>query len=379
MLLPSKSVQVYPCVAAKELCTAHTPQTTRSWWFPSLFAFKSTRCILLSECPVEILDEIIDYLSPQDKIALRLTCKALWNKFGPTTKQKLKKGEHMKLLKQLQKDLPRWRLCEPCKILHGPNFNVMSLPLLARSKVQIHLQSPYTGSRMKPNSTPLKFDGPLYSLTDQHIEQARTDNSKICISALRCSDTLRPFSANLYPQPDSKLGALFNTSFKYTIKPVVSNRNFIFHATYEIEFQPNIHVYWSPAFTREVLARFDIRCCMHCSTSQLLDEMLCFVYHPDTDFERRNGPTAIAPSCMRRGTSLAADEGCGHHLHACRCVTEYAIEALETEVGRQRVVFGIRVRVWQLIGSAEQDYALRQRGYLRSWYDNSMLTEEGYM
>ncbi|KAF2736608.1 hypothetical protein EJ04DRAFT_521825 [Polyplosphaeria fusca] len=317
------------------------------------------QCRLLA-LPVELLHEIATYLLPFQRVIFSLTCKALRNTVGtgsPQWPKELFKEDVLELLPLLQRDIPQYRLCSPCKTLHLPSRSVVKLSSnkLQRGKilhpmVQAYLQAP----------DEKKCINLLYWLSPEHLRLAAA--KQICISTLRCSGTISLSTA--FPTVPELHGGAFN----FTITPVMNRKNVIFHAVYEVIFVCAPVRYWANSHTRKLLSYFDMRCCLHCSTGQMLDEMLCVLSH------RNDGlPHGVMHNCVR-AWDANEEEGCGHHSHACKCAVEYRIERVMKE--GETAPVGIRVSIWQWLGDRSDDWVLRQKGVLRNLYEEAIMEVE---
>ncbi|ORY05079.1 hypothetical protein BCR34DRAFT_572323 [Clohesyomyces aquaticus] len=363
----SRVLPVLPCSCAPGHCTKHDVGRSQpdavSWgslWatladslpIPFLKS-KDTRCHILS-LPIELLQEILTHLGPHDQIVFIITCKALQQSLGPPW-PKLLPSEHIDFLKAIQRDIPDYRLCRPCKILHAPTRNTITIP---RNKLR---RETYHRDLRAYVLAPHGGNDPdiLYWLCEEHLQLAITEH--ICIDTLRCSGTLD--LPSLLPKQKYMVGSAI---FTFKIVPVISRRNVIFHAIYELNYTATTpQRVWADLEedrVRELLLLFDIRCCLHCSTGQMREEMICFLFHST----QRVGSVI---TCTRG--SAVSGEGCGHHIHACECTTEYMMEQIK--VDSTDAPTGIRVFVWQWLGHRSDDYVLKQRGMLRNCYEDATL------
>lgn len=384
-------VTILPCAyAPKELCKNHfgrndpharlprkqtqRPNSILKWLPQSQPQAKpqAPKCHLL-DLPVELLLEICSHLTPAPVIALAWTCKALYASIKTDTFANVSAQDEQEirtLLISLHRDNPRHRICLPCRTLHSPSSSTLARrpnklrsqtspfsihPLLQDPTLVIYLLSPDTGDTRKRTL--------LYALTTPHISLATLHNS-ICIWTLRCAGTLK-LSA-----PDT-LHALHNATFTWDISPLVTRNNLIFHAVYEITFAASPASHWSIDHTKHLLKHFDIRCCIHCSSANFLDELICYLYH-----DRYNGREM---SCVRfpppplPPRDVSVSDGCGRHEHVCECVTEFTIEPIG---GERRWPRGVRVSIWQWVGDKGRgDVVLRQRGMLRTAYFDAELDD----
>lgn len=363
-----------PCAHAPASCTEHSLgriqhkrhiNTIIPAIITRLFSFQSSKfatinqtCHLLS-LPIELLQEIALYLTLPDRIAITLTCKALYSALGTSLFsgiKELNEKESLDLLIPLQRDKPDYRICGPCKILHSPSRSTITLPRnrLRREKfpptLQVYLIAPGGRHDRHPSF--------LYWLSDEHIR--RVISHQICISTLRCSGTF-PLSETLPSVP-----ALHDTTFTYMMLPNRSRRNLIFLGIYEISFSSAPRLHWSQSYVRELLQNFDIRCCLHCSTELMLDEMVCVLFHGQE-------PSGSAGRGSSEGCTRTRDDpfldGCGHHFHACECATEYSIEGVVRRPGDAAMF--MRVFVWQWLGGRKDDVVLRERGILRHLHEDA--------
>jgi hypothetical protein len=362
---------ILPCVASPALCTEHsigrnlpdeaqaTTERAKDFAFRiwsnlpfRLRATKASQCQILA-LPVELLQEFVTYLSASERVLFTLTCKALYSALGSqifSVLRKVDKTELNKFLVVLQRDLPGYRFCQPCATLHSPKSSTIILPSNKLRREEFH-----------PSLQAWLFaPGPpdiLYWLSTEHLQRAIS--SQTCIHTLRCSGVVDLSEA--LPQ----VPALHKTTFSFKISPVVSRRNVIFHAVYQIQFPCIPARHWSKVSVRDLLAHFDIRCCLHCSTNQMLDEMICFLYH-----SRHPSQIGEVNGCVR-ARDWDADEGCNHHLHVCTCTTEYKIEPIGPPASN--AVIGLKVCIWQWLGERKDDYVLKQRGVLRNAYMDAMM------
>ncbi|KAF2186969.1 hypothetical protein K469DRAFT_705515 [Zopfia rhizophila CBS 207.26] len=374
-------ITILPCAFSPESCTAHRVGRNQPQWakkenasiltnwlefIPSILATgKNRQCHLLS-LPVELLQEIATYLPEYERIALALTCKALQATLGSDSfpsLQKIDKNEFISLLTALQRDIPNYRVCCPCKTLHGPNNSAVALPpnKLRRLSQPDPLLKCAAACLLAPFHGLSPDRRLLYWLSHEHVQRAI--NKRICLSTLRCSGSNSPFS---------DVPGLHDATFDFKIVPVLSRRNIIFHASYDVRFACTPSRWWSEGYVKSLVQYFDLRCCMHCSTDQMLDEIICFLYHGRTSTQQESNACVRA----REPQNVPVDEGCGHHIHACECATEYKIEALKEPGQGQHAPIGVRIYVWQWLGHRSDDYVLRHRGVLRNLYEDAVLELE---
>lgn len=371
MMRSGTHLTVLPCTASPALCTEHNigrnqphePQAIKdrakglalSIWssIPPIRprVISAAQCQLLA-LPVELLQDVASYLPASERISFTLACKALYSTLGSQVFSGLRKADRSELnnfLIILQRDLPRYRFCQPCATLHGPKNSTTIVPPNKLRREEFH---PTLLARLlAPGTSDI-----LYSLSTEHFQRAISE--QICIHTLRCSGIV-DLSKTLPGVP-----ALHMTTFNFRINPVVSRRNIIFHAVYQIQFPCEPARHWSRVSVRELLTHFDIKCCLHCSTNQMLDEMICFLYH-------NQQPALGEVNGCPRARDRNADEGCNHHIHACACTTEYKMETIGPPTNN--TVFGLKVCIWQWLGERKNDYVLKQRGVLRNAYEDAMM------
>jgi hypothetical protein len=369
----SRQLSVLPCATSWGICTEHSlgrnqlrtkARRSITWKLSgSAIHNNSQRFGLqgrLFTLPVELLQEIATYLPPSGRVALSLTCKALQNTVGagsPQWPKALEKHDVLALLVLIQRDVPQYRLCSPCRTLHLPSRSIIMLPSnkLHRDRnlhpmVQAYLQAP--DEKKCPNL--------LYWLSPEHLRRAVT--KQICISTLRCSGTVSLSRA--FPT----IPELHGGTFDFKITPALNRSNVIFHADYEINFICAPIRYWSKGHIQKLLRYFDLRCCLHCSTGRMLDEILCFLSH------RQDGlPHGIINNCVR-AWDPNQEEGCGHHSHDCKCAVEYRIQSV---LKRGEIApTGVRISIWQWLGDKSDDWVLRQKGVLRNLYEDAVMDVE---
>ncbi|KAF2266046.1 hypothetical protein CC78DRAFT_163994 [Lojkania enalia] len=359
----SRVLTIVPCGEAPGVCVEHVAgrNKNRRTGSTSLLTklgdsllrqfskARTSECYLLS-LPVELVQEIASYLAPHERIAFTLACKALQSTLGTSAFSEFRalgKDEHINLLTVLHRDIPEYRVCGPCQKLHGPTNSLITMPMnkLRRGyidpRLQVYLRAPQKGKKQQN----------IYLLTPEHIHKAI--NNQICLSTIRCSGTI--YLRKVLPS----LPEFYCSVFNFRIAPVVTRKNLIFHAVYEVNFAVVPCLHWSRDHVQHLLSYFDIRCCVHCSTSQMLDELICFLYHPPCI-----GPYSESQdNCTRKGDRYQ-DEGCSHHTHICDCATEYKMEAGGSQ---------IKVYIWQWIGDRRDDYILKQKGVLRNLYEDSLM------
>ncbi|KAH7123968.1 hypothetical protein B0J11DRAFT_507009 [Dendryphion nanum] len=379
---------ILPCAYAPESCTTHafgrnnpfarrtlhqTPLLRRlALTYLSLFA---PQCHLLN-LPVELILEISTHLSPCHRIALAWTCKALYSTIQTSpfaSLEETNRYDFAALLLALQKDRPRHRVCLPCRALHPPSQSTISRPtkrlhhsssspnpLHRNPNLKVYLLAPETGCM--DGKRPL-----LYTLTTEHITLTTTSPPPLCIYSLHCTGTFTIRS----PLP---LQALHNTKFFWKITPVLTRRNLIFHAVYEIAFAASPAGHWSEQHTRHLLEQFDIRCCVHCSTSAFVSEMICLLYHGER--WRRGCVRCEWGDGVRAAPRRFTGEACGRHEHgiegACGCVTEFGVEALHRDAHGP---VGVRVKIWQWVGDKGDDVVLGMKGMVMLAYEDALMEE----
>ncbi|KAF2200194.1 hypothetical protein GQ43DRAFT_464187 [Delitschia confertaspora ATCC 74209] len=327
---------------------------------------KRRQCHLFA-LPVELLQEIASYLSLDSRISFTLSCKALYHTLGSEPCFHIKRFHHddyIRFLTALQRDMAGYRLCQPCKILHSPTYrNVEPEPNVLRKRSHPGFMTENTAvSLLAPRMRKEKDKDRevLYWLSRDHVELAIAKN--ICLWTIRCSGVC-VMEENIVGR--SKGPLIDGTTFSYTMLPVLSQKNMIFHAKYEIEFPVVPWQHWSHETIEEILSSFDIRCCIHCSTPYMAEEMAFFLGYPSRPCHRLS-------QCVRNRVSPQFKEDtCNEHTHGCDCTTEYKIEAIRDERGQWPV--GLRVYVWQWFGPRGKDATLKERGMLRNLYEDSVL------
>ena len=369
---PARNSSVLPCAHSSAPCFEHnvlrnnpkrpgtTAAATKRLSILKLLEYNATssQCLLLSLLPIELLHNILHYLSPSDRIAIALTCKALYSTLGTTEFSSIKKRDKIEtitFLTNLHRDFPSHLLCRHCKMLHNPSTITLPQNKLRRRGLPhaclAYLQAPGEGQDRSI----------LYWLSDEHLRFAVS--KQICASTLCCSGSI-----NL-GETLPNISALHSTFFNFKVEPVYTRGNLIVQSTYEIVFSTRpvpMPIFWPEAYLRTLLSHFDIRCCVHCSTSQNIDEIVCVLYH---DGGRQN--SEASSECVRL-ENADFDDGCGHHFHDCECTTEYKVEKIRSiQPGAfPRVV---KVTVWQWLGNRKNDVALKQRGMLRYAYQDALL------
>ncbi|KAF2464033.1 uncharacterized protein BDR25DRAFT_307364 [Lindgomyces ingoldianus] len=243
--------------------------------------------------------------------------------------------------------------------LHPPTYNTIKIP---RNKLRRQPHHPQLRAYLlAPDEG--NYPDILYWLCGEHLQRAIS--KEICLSTLRCSGSIA-LGPTLPKHP-----ALNGASFHFKATPALSRRNIIFHAEYELTFNCAPCRFWSEAYVRSLLLFFDLRCCLHCSTGQMQDEIICFLFHgPNTPLQQ-----GVVNTCVRATDRLGdIEEGCGHHIHVCECATEYKIEPVR-QLGLD-VPVGVKVLIWQWLGHRSNDYVLRQKGVLRNLYEDAAMEME---
>lgn len=387
----SRRVSVLPCALGPKPCTAHyikpirPPEKSIKKLFLSILPISSGKqssedtkpCHLLA-LPVELILEIATHLEIYEQVLLSLTCKALHTALGIKLNSTLPLNDsthQSEFLTLLHRDLPSYRLCIPCNKLHNSSGDTIALP---QNKLR---RTPWHPAIKACLFRPFRFGfpDPVYWLSDEHVRRVLA--KQICTSTLHCSGVL-DLSAAKREHP-----VLEHGSCEYWIKPVISRGCLIYHAVYEIKLLRKEDASWSQDDVKDILRNLDLRCCLHCSTSRFLAEMICLAYHPLE--VRPDGPICAHWRIARRAE--AAGEGCDHHGHAdgegaCQCVTDSSIENISNryeefgaEPERRDRVFGWRVTIWQWLGGGryEGDMLLRYKGVLRNLYEDAVFESAG--
>ncbi|KAF2797903.1 hypothetical protein K505DRAFT_127855 [Melanomma pulvis-pyrius CBS 109.77] len=377
---PSKDLTVLPCAHALAYCTEHSagriePKKPTNSIIHTVLAglcgFRFSKVATtnqtchLRSLPIELIGEIALHLTLPERIAFTLTCKALYSALGTSPfsgYKRLSEEECLKLLIPLQRDNPEYRICSPCKILHSRNTIAIpssepegkTFPLT----LKVYLIAP--GRRRDPD--PLF----LYWVTDEHIR--RIISRELCIWTLRCFGTFS-LSEELASVPE-----LHDTTFRYMMAPNRNRHNFVFYGIHEFSFTKAPHLRWSESGARGLLKNFDIRCCVHCSTELMMDELVCALYHGRGSPDSAQGGST--EGCARVQNDPFGD-GCGHHFHDCECATEYKIERPMDR--REGEVVLMRVFVWQWLGGNRDDAQSRKRGMVRRLHESAAWDDIGFI
>ena len=373
---PQKILSILPCASVLGGCDEHqlgrnqpcleegykadsvTLKTKLSMFIQKPISVIRPRTSYLLSLPVELLQEISTYLSDSEFAAFGLTCKPLYSTLGTKPWQDLRiqdREDFLNLLVLLQRDLPERRLCRKCDKLHGPKFSTITLPraVLTRNSIPaplirdtaIYLLEPRVPCQKRPRR-------PLYWITHEHIRlaiahQVQGSAFGICMNTLSCSGK-KAYGA-FAPM-------VRNMEFSYDIKPVITRRNVLWSAAYDISFEFDPSTESQQLSVKGVLQRFDLRCCVHCSNGSMTEEILCWMYHK---------PNEEDSACVRKVQDYGVEQGCAAHTHSCDCATEYQIIPMTQ--------YGFRVVVWQWLGDKADDSVFHQRGILRNLYEETKL------
>lgn len=355
---PDKVISILPCASAPEGCKVHhigrnrpclsskpASNTESRSTLTKLFGIlsyarqnrNSRKCHLFA-LPVELLQDIAAYLAPSDLIAFTLACKGLYSTLGSeyfSSLKKQKEDELVNLLALLQRDLPKYRMCRSCRILHSPRYSTVTLPpnVLHRpsepdrifQQTAIYLLDLGTGKKEERNV--------LYWLSHDHVEQVIA--TRICLSTISCAG-VRSYSE---PFPVTRM------NFEYKILPVISRQNLIWHAAYAVTFEGVSNLSMVQGFVQDSIKKLDIRCCLHCSTGTMESAINSFLV-----------------------TGEYAQHG-GLHQHTCDCATEYQLG----RVRKDGKLIGFTVKVWQWLGHRSRDPILKQKGMLQNLYEEANL------
>lgn len=381
----SRMLSILPCDISPNSCTLHATGRNiipeRHWRtrLSSLLVHigrplinrepsKPVPCPPILALPFELLFEIRRHLDEHERIALALTCKAIYGAFGKASFSSIQKTPNgvKDVLILLQRDMSTYRLCASCKTLHHPQASTMVLP---RNKLRRTPWHPTVLVYLYPPS-PARNPCALYWLSTEHRD--RILSHQICLSTLRCKgtvDMMKALPSASYPG---------NAALGWTVTPVVTRKTVIFYAEYQVQLFLNAssNLYKSQDDARQLLKELDVRCCLHCSTDMFLEEMMCFMFHL-----REN---SLDAECVRR--SPDHEGGCGRqkHKHDCACVSDFSVEFRNREDVRPQASSGIResvptltVRLWQWLGPSGDDAVLKYKGVLQNLYEDAYF-EDGW-
>ncbi|OCK80491.1 hypothetical protein K432DRAFT_382165 [Lepidopterella palustris CBS 459.81] len=277
----------------------------------------------IQSLPVELLQQIADYLPADSKAAFALTCHKTARAIGSQSWTEMSLGgswyKQLEFLDLLQRDLPPldWWRCRQCMNLHrrswlGPSQQGGFLARWWKRRCQVG---------------ELKYgllDDPIYAIGFDHVQlvmdrhfnrRGRTSLNGICIDSLKCSGT------RIFPADNTT-----NIVLKYYFEPRIVVDRLLLHSSYR--FEPHRTMFLNntsliEATVLDFLGGFDFHFCNHCSTKLV------------REIENHREPN-------------------GMQYQSCPfCPTEYGmkLDVYKPTDDRQDTLQSVKIDVWQNLGS----------------------------